>query len=69
MIPLELFRQHASECEIMAANCCDKESKLIWKRLADRWHHFAETEGQKIPPKRRKPKYRVARPDLGPGPT
>jgi hypothetical protein len=31
------FLRFAAECEVMAKMAPDKENKLVWRRLADRW--------------------------------
>ena len=31
------FLRFAAECEVMAKMARDKENKLVWRRLADRW--------------------------------
>ena len=37
----EKFLRFAAECEFMAKITRDKESKLTWRRFADRWIRFA----------------------------
>jgi hypothetical protein len=31
------FRKHAADCEIMSKVSNDRESKAVWKRMAERW--------------------------------
>ena len=42
MHPPEEFLNRAAECERMAASTRDPESKVTWRRLAERWHRCAE---------------------------
>ncbi len=31
------FRKHAADCEKMAKASKDRETKAVWKRMAERW--------------------------------
>jgi hypothetical protein len=31
------FRKHAADCEKMAKASSDRETKAVWKRMAERW--------------------------------
>jgi hypothetical protein len=60
MNAVEEFRRHARECLQMARATPDKDSKVTWSKLAERWARCAElAESQAGPPKRRTPKYRT----------
>jgi hypothetical protein len=36
------FLRFAAECEVMAKITHSQENKIVWKRMAQRWLHFAE---------------------------
>ena len=40
----ELFRSRAAECEAMAKIAREDASKVIWRRMAERWRRCAEME-------------------------
>jgi hypothetical protein len=42
MIPSTIFLRFAAECESMVRLCRDRENKLVWRRLAERWIRCAE---------------------------
>jgi len=42
MQPTEQFLRHATECEEMARFTRDLESKVTWRRMAERWRRCAE---------------------------
>ncbi len=37
MTPSTEFRRHAAECNRMARAAADRDSKMTWKSLAERW--------------------------------
>ncbi len=44
MRPPEVFLHRAAECERMAKFTHDSDSKVSWRRLAERWHRCAKVE-------------------------
>ena len=42
MIASTEFRRHAAECNRMARSSADRDSKMTWKSLAERWITAAE---------------------------
>jgi acyl-CoA synthetase (AMP-forming)/AMP-acid ligase II len=42
MQPTEQLLRHAAECEEMARFTRDLESKVTWRRMAERWRRCAE---------------------------
>jgi len=42
MILSEEFLRHAADCERMAKFAHDRESKLVWNGMAERWIRCAE---------------------------
>jgi hypothetical protein len=52
--PSEQFRRHAAECREMARATRDKDSRLEWNRLAERWMRCAELAAQAAPPPSRR---------------
>ena len=59
MNAVEEFRRHAGECLQMARVTRDRDGKVTWNKLAERWVRCAElAESQAGPPKRRTLKYR-----------
>jgi hypothetical protein len=44
--PTEHFLRHAAECEQMARTTRDPQSKLVWRRMAERWTRCAELARQ-----------------------
>jgi hypothetical protein len=43
MIPSEEFWRRAAECDLMAKNTRDPQSRDTWNRMAQRWTRCAET--------------------------
>jgi hypothetical protein len=42
MVPSELFKRHATECEYMAKFSRDPTNREVWRRMAQRWIRCAE---------------------------
>jgi hypothetical protein len=42
MVISEEFLRHAAECTLMAKTAPDRESRLAWHRMAERWARCAE---------------------------
>ena len=38
----DLFLIRAAECETMAKTAREPDSRAVWTRMAERWHHCAE---------------------------
>jgi hypothetical protein len=48
------FRKHAADCETMAKVSKDRESKVVWKGMAERWRLCARlAEDQELSHRRR----------------
>jgi hypothetical protein len=47
------FRKHAANCEKMAKGPVDQESKIAWKRMAERWLLCAKLADDRISAARR----------------
>jgi hypothetical protein len=42
MNPPDEFLRHAAECKLMARIAHDREDKITWSRMAERWLRCAE---------------------------
>jgi hypothetical protein len=46
MVPSEVFKRHATECEYMAKCSRDPENREVWRSMAERWIRCAKRHSQ-----------------------
>lgn len=44
----ERFQRFAAECEVMTKFTRDRENRLVWRRMAERWIRCAELSEQQV---------------------